>query len=392
VRSRDGNGSWDVQPVSDLTEAANLLNTGDDIVLGLPIEAVLAQRLRLPTIDPAEFGEMVRIQVEKTLPFPPEEVTSDFEVIEQGETDSVVSAIAVHNQRLTELAGPLLTRGHIPRQVTVYAAQRAASHAADGRALFIYPEGEKLVSAISENGKLSFTRTLPTREPAQLQRELPQLALSAELQGISSSFPSVLLGEECLPLRDTIEAIFTQRPEMIGAEKPPAAVKLNLAPESWKAQRLALVRQAQWRQRLLWAGGAYAALILLFVLYVLIIHFQVGRVKKAIARDADKVDFVKNTETQWKELAPAIDPHFYPVEVLFHLFQSLPTPDVQITVYDQTARSLSVQGEAPNAALAYQFGEKVKANADLHAFTFELGPPRILPNGHAQFRLEGKPK
>ena len=167
---------------------------------------------------------------------------------------------------------------------------------------------------------------------------------------------------------------------------------LNLAPESWKAQRLALVRQAQWRKRALWAGGAYAGVFLLFALYVLIIHFQVGRVKSAIKRDADKVQYVQNTEAQWKELAPAIDPRYYPVEVLFHLFQSLPTPDVQITVYDQTARSLSVQGEAPSAALAYQFAEKVKANPDLRTFNFDLGAPRILPNGHAQFRLEGKPK
>lgn len=392
MRARDGNGTWDVRPVRDLTEAAGLLAAGDNIVLGLPIDAVLAQRLRLPTVDPAEFGEMVRIQVEKTLPYPPEEVTSDFEIIEQGETDSVVSAIAVHNQKLTELAGPLLTRGIIPSQVTVYAAQRAASHAQSGRALFIYPEGEKLVSAISENGKLSFTRTMQTREPQQLQRDLPQMALSAELQGISSSFPSVWLDQECLPLRDTVEGIFTRRPELIGAEAPPAAVKLNLAPETWKAQRVALVRQALWKRRALIAGAAYAAIFLLFALYVLVIHFQVGRVKKAIARDQPRVDFIKATEADWKALAPAVDPHFYPVEMLFHLFQSLPNPDVQITVYDQSARNLAVQGEAPTAALAYQFAEKVKANPDLRAFTFELGPPRILPNGHAQFRLEGKPK
>lgn len=392
MRARDGNGTWDVRAVRDLTEAAGLLAVGDDIVLGLPIDAVLAQRLRLPTVDPAEFGEMVRIQVEKTLPYPPEEVTSDYEIIEQGENESVVSAIAVHNQKLTELAGPLLSRGLIPRQVTVYAAQRAASHAASGRALFIYPEGEKLVSAISENGKVSFARTLQTRAPEQLERDLPQMALSAELQGISSSFPSVWLGEDCQPLRDTIEGIFTQRPELIGAEAPPATVKLNLAPASWKAQRVALVRQAQWKRRLLIAGAAYAAVFLLFALYVLVIHFQVGRVKKAIERDQPRVDFIKATEADWKALAPAIDPHFYPVEMLFHLFQSLPNPDVQITVYDQTARNLAVQGEAPNAALAYQFAEKVKANPDLRAFSFELGPPRILPNGHAQFRMEGKPK
>jgi hypothetical protein len=392
VRARDGNGTWDVRAVSDLNEAANLLVAGDDIVLGLPLDTVLAQRLRLPTVDPAEFGEMVRIQVEKTLPYPPEEVTSDFEIIEQSDTESVISAVAVHNQKLTELATPLLNRGHIPRQVTVYAAQRAASHAADGRALLIYPEGEKLVSAISENGKISLTRTLEGREPETLQRDLPQLTLSAELQGISSNFPSVLLDESCLPLRETVEWIFAQKPEMMSAEAPPAQVKLNLAPDSWKARRLALVRRGQWRRRLAIAGGVYGAIFLLFALYVLFIRWQVGRLHSAIKHDEPRVDFIKSTEGNWNALAPAIDPNFYPVEVLFHLFQSLPNDNVQITVYDQTARSVSVQGEAPSAALAYQFGERVKKDPNLRAFHFDLGPPRLLPNGHAQFHLEGKPK
>ena len=392
IRQRGANGTWDVRNVGDLNEAAGLLETGDDIVFGLPVNAILAQRLRLPTVDPSEFGEMVRLQVEKAFPYPPEEVTSDFEVIEQTENESVISSVAVHNAKLTELASPLLNRGHIPRQVTVYAAQRAASHAATGRALIIYPEGERLVSAISENGKLSLTRTLDVTEAGQLQRDLPQLALSAELQGIDTAFPTVLLDEKCLPLRDTIERVFAQRPNLMGMETPPATVKLDLAPEVWRKQRAALVRQKEWRRRLLWAGGAYVAAFLLFALYVVIIRFQVGHLQKAIQRDTPKVDFIKRTEADWKALSPAIDPHYYPIEVLLHLFESLPNPEVRITVYDQSARNISVQGEAPSAALAYQFAEKVKKHPSLQAFTFNLGTPRILPNDHAQFRLEGKTK
>ena len=381
-----------MRSVADLNEAAGLLNAGDDIVFALPVNAILAQRLRLPTVDPSEFGEMVRLQVEKSFPYPPEEVTSDFEVIERAENDSIISSVAVHNPRLTELAAPLVNRGHIPRQVTVYAAQRAASRAAQGRALIIYREGEKLVSAISENGKLSLTRTLDASESAGLQRDLPQLALSAELQGIDTSFPTVLLDESCLPLRDTIERIFAQRPSLVGMEMPPANVKLDLTPEAWRKQRAALVRQKEWRKRLLWAGGAYAAAFLLFALYVVVIRFQVGHLKNAIQSDAPKVEFVKRTEADWKALAPAIDPHYYPIEVLLHLFESLPNPEVRITVYDQSARNISVQGEAPSAALAYQFAEKVKKHPELQAFIFDLGTPRILPNDHAQFRLEGKTK
>ncbi|HEY3601526.1 MAG TPA: hypothetical protein VGK72_06190 [Chthoniobacterales bacterium] len=378
--------------VADLKEAAGLLRTGDDIVLALPVNAVIAQRLRLPTTDLGDFEGMVRLQVEKAFPYPPEEVTSDYELIEKGEKESVVSSVAVHNARLNEIAGPLLHSGHIPRQVTVYAAQRAASHAAEGRALIIYREGEKLVSAISENGKLSFTRTLDAADEAELQRDLPQLALSAELQGIDTSFPKILLDENCLPLRDAIERILAQRPDLMGTEAPPARVKLNLAPEAWRKQRAAFVRQREWRRRALWAGGIYVGLFLLFALYVGVIRFQVGHLQKLISRDAPKVEFIKSTEADWKALAPAIDPHYYPIELLLHLFESLPNRDVRITVYEQSARNISVQGEAPSAALAYQFGEQVKKNPGLKDFTFTLGTPRILPNDHAQFRLEGKTK
>ena len=111
-----------------------------------------------------------------------------------------------------------------------------------------------------------------------------------------------------------------------------------------------------------------------------------------IRRDAPKVAFVKQTEADWKALSPAIDPHYYPIEILLHLFESLPNPEVRITVYDQSARQISVQGEAPSAALVYQFAEKVKKHSDLQDFIFSLQTPRILPNDHAQFRMEGKTK
>ena len=392
MRSVSGNGIWDVHALENLEEAANLLNAGEEFVLGLPINMVLAQRLRLPTVDPQDFPEMVRIQVEKSFPYSPDEVTTDYEIIEQTESDSVISAVAVHNQRLSEMAAPLLLRGHIPRQVTVYAAQRAATHAAEGCALLIYPEGEKLISAISENGKLSLTRTLDAREPEQLQRDLPQLTLSAELQGINSLFPSVLLDETCLPLRGTVESLFAQRPELVGLEMPPAPVKLNLLPDQWKQQRLQLVRRAEWRQRLLWAGGAYAAVLVLFLVYVFAIRLMVGSLDKRVARDASTVASVKKTEATWQALAPAIDPRYYPVEVLLHLFESLPNQDVRITAYKQSARQIQVEGEASSAALAYEFAENINKNRDLRAFAFKMGPPRILPNDHAQFRLEAKPK
>jgi len=392
LRSAERNGAWNVRKLQTLDEAVPLLTATDDFVLGLPIAAVLAQRFRLPTVDPAEFPEMIRIQIEKALPFSPDEVTTDFEVIEQSEGGSVVSAVAVRNQQLAEMAAPLLERGYIPRQVTVYAAQRASTYAPEGNALLIYPEGETLVSAVTENGKVSLTRTLESVQQEQLQIELPQLRLSAELQGINASFPNVLLDESCYQLRDTVQGILASPTEIVGVELPPAPVKLNLLPESWRQRRSQLTRQAEWRKRVVWAGGAYAALFLLLLAYLGFMRVVIGSLDRRIARDAPQTEFVRVAEANWKALAPAIDSHYYPVEILLHLFESLPSSDVRITAYNQSARQVSVDGEANTAALAYQFIDKIKKNPELRVFQFDMAAPRILPNDHAQFRVEGKPR
>ena len=392
LRARDGNGAWDVRLLPTLAEVVPLVSAQDDIVLSLPVAAVLAQRFRLPTVDPAEFPEMVRLQIEKALPFSLEEVTADFELIEQNENESVISAVAIRNEQLMEIAGPLLDKGVIPQQVTVYAAQRATTHAPEGRALLIYPEGEGLVSAVTENGKVSLTRTLDGLDPEQLKAELPQIALSAELQGMNGSFPNVLLDESCYELRDTVQGVLDSKPELVGIETPPASVKLNLLPESWRQRRTQLAKRGEWQKRLTLVGAVYGAIFLLFLLYLGYTRFAIARLDRLITRDAPQTQTIRETESNWKSLAPAIDSRFYPVEILLHLSEDLPSADVRITAYNQSARQISVDGESNSAALAYQFAEKVKKDGALQNFRFDMAAPRILPNNHAQFRLEAKPK
>jgi hypothetical protein len=245
---------------------------------------------------------------------------------------------------------------------------------------------------VTENGKLSLARVFEGGNGDQLQVELPQLRLSAELQGIDASSPNVLLDETCHEMRYTVEGILSGPTEIVGIELPPAPVKLNLLPESWRRRRLQLVRQAEWRRRLLWIGGGYGALLLLLFAYLGLLRFQIAGLDRHIAHDTPGTEFVRATEAKWKALAPAIDAHYYPVEILLHLFESLPSADVRITAYNQSARQISVDGEANTAALAYQFIEKVKKNPDLQSFQFDMAAPRILPNNHAQFRLEGRAK
>lgn len=387
-----GEGKWRVRAFPTLDEAAETLVPESDVVLALPMSVVLAQRLRLPSVEGDDLREMVRIQLEKSLPYPAEEVTSDFEVIEQVNGECVISAVAVQNERLSEIAAPLLKRNVIPRVVTVYAAQRLASHPGNGCALFIYPEAGSVVSAISENRKLSFARTIENGDSGGLELELPQLALSAELQGIDASFSNVLLDEKYHDLRDTVQQTLDTPTEIVGIETPPAATELNLLPAQWREQRARHERRGQWRKRLTWAAGAYVGIVALFVLQLLYLKINSARLDRQIKAEAPRTASVKATVEKWRTLAPAIDPHFYPIEILRHLFDSLPSPDVRITQYNQSARQISIEGEANTAALAYQFVDKLKKQPELQNFTFDMQSPRLLPNDHAQFHIEAKPR
>jgi hypothetical protein len=202
----------------------------------------------------------------------------------------------------------------------------------------------------------------------------------------------VLLDETCYELRDTVSGILESKTELVGIETPPASVKLNLLPDSWRQRRTQLAKRSEWRKRLTLAGSIYAGIFLLFVLYLAYTKIAIARLNQLIARDAPQTQFIRETEANWKSLAPAIDSRFYPVEVLYHLSQDLPSADVHITAYNQSARQISVDGEANTAALAYQFAEKVKKDGALQNFRFDMAAPRLLPNSHAQFRLEGKPR
>ena len=123
-----------------------------------------------------------------------------------------------------------------------------------------------------------------------------------------------------------------------------------------------------------------------------LLRFQGGRFDRRIAHDAPETEFVRATEARWKVLAPAVDPHYYPVEILQHVFESLPSADVRITAYNQSARQISVDGEANTAAPAYDFIDKLKKNSELRPFQFDMASPRILPNYHPPFPAEVRPK
>ena len=91
------------QSAKTLGEAAAAVPPGATIHLALPAHAALLERLTLPSTNREELAGMVQLQLEKTLPYPMEEVTSDFDVIKQGESESTLISVATHTGQLNRL-------------------------------------------------------------------------------------------------------------------------------------------------------------------------------------------------------------------------------------------------------------------------------------------------
>lgn len=392
-----GYAGWNVtangaglQTAQTLQEACALAPAGSRIALALPSNLVLMERLKLPSTDPAELSGMVRLQLEKTLPFALDEITSDYEVISQDGKETSVLAVAVNNQQLGAFCEPLRRQSRLPSRITVFAMHVARTCPEDKVVLLVYREQDKHVAAICEHAKLSYVQTFDAANVDALMVSLPQALMSAELAGASTNFSSVLLDSTCTDLKEPLFHYFNLPVRLITADATAAGPRINLLPSAWELESRRLERSAKLKSRLIAASVIYILLFACLFAYLWFLRMRLSRVESQIAAQQPEMEFVQARQARWTALAPAIEPSHYPIEVLYQIHKSIPDEGVRITQFDQSLRQFMIEGEAPTANLAIQFGEQLKKNPGLADYKFEMGPPTILPNEHAQFRFFGK--
>jgi hypothetical protein len=147
---------------------------------------------------------MVALQLEKTLPYPVEEVSTDFDVISQADNESTLISVAANHAHLDQLCEPLRSKAFVPEKVTLYAQHVAASCDTAETVLCLWPEDGQLVVAVCEHGKLGYAQVLSDTGPAFVLAELPGLLLRAEMEGVPTTFDRVRIEQGCGGLRDLL--------------------------------------------------------------------------------------------------------------------------------------------------------------------------------------------
>ena len=384
------------QVFATMDAAAANLAPAEAFVLSLPVETGLVQRLVLPAAEPAELEEMVRIQLEKILPYPVESVNVALQEIARTETEVVVAVETVHQDRLQVLCQPLIAREHWPIRVVFQALALAESALADEHAAFVYREAGRYVLGISEGGRVTFAQALSGQVAEDLAAELPAVLLGAELEGVPTTFQTVRLDEAAEESRDTL-AVALSRPVEIfnpgaAAQAAVASLRANsdLSPAHWRTERLRGERMARLRQRLFLGVAIYAAVLVLAFLWLGVLKFQVSRLDSQLAAVRPVAASAKAADAHWRTLAPAIQPSRYLMEITQQIYDCLPPGDsVRLTVIDFTPHSIAIQGEAPSPPTAVDFTDKLKSNPALRPYHLEAEPPTPLPTGRAVFHIKG---
>jgi len=386
-----------VQTAKSLDEAAAAIPADQRIHLALPGNAVLLERLTFPSTNREELAGMLQLQLEKTLPYPIDEVASDFEVIRQSENESTLLSVAANTSQLGLLCQPLRTRSRLPQKITLYAMHVAATCPPDQIVFCIWPEEGHLEMAICENGKLGFAHTFPGTDPDALLADLPQILLAAEMEGVPTQFDGVRVERGCENLRQPLAEFFDRPAELISFDVPLPEPAGNLLPAAWQAEARRMERSAQLKGRLQLLAVAYLLLVAMAFLYLAWKKSRVQKLSGQIALLQPQLEATEQRKARWQAVAPAVLPELYTVEILRALFDNLPSSEVHFTAFDHnpvpqgnTPGQFMIEGEAPTANVAIEYVEKLKTDPTLQQFKIEAGPPSILANGSAHFKVFGK--
>ena len=372
------------------------------VFIALPARHAVFERLTLPSADREELMGMVRLQFEKSLPYPVEEMALGLQILSQTSTtptgaessepvvQTTLLACGVHHDAAASLCAPLLER-QFPQGLTLWAMHMAAQAAAGEVACGLWREEDDLVFAIFENQHLSFVEILSSTE--EVRARLPRTLMSAEMTGVPTDFREVLLDPSLAALAEPLTALLgapTRTLDIAQTSGLPKEDAIDLTPDAWIEEQSRKARFCKRRSQLAIAAAVYGAALVAAMIFVGVQAGQLESLRKQAAILQPRVDTVIDQQTRWKALAPAIDQRRFIVELLFQTYQCLPTPDTRITRFDLTQSQFMVEGETPNAQQSVEFGGKLKERPELSDFRFESGQPTILANEHAQFRIFGK--
>jgi len=368
---------------------------------------------RLPAPEEVPGNTIVALPAQQTVTFPAWVATVDREVIPeilhlQLEKRGLLSkngsgsmmdyrVIETHDNRALAVATVL--QPDFPEELTFERASRfepsVYTYTLPQDRLVIWREKGRLAVAATRGKEPLIAQVLGDRELSETAvTELKCIVLQLQLQGFCSNLLGVHLwgsfsAEEADLLQKMLGLRVTHDPV-----PPPnlPAVRSGLLPPA-----VSILHARRRRRSRIWSSiGLVAALYVLGIaVFVGYLYWQrrvAGNLREQIAIQSPTVAAIQKTAEQWQHVEDAVNPRFYPVEVLYQVSGLLPPDGMRLTSFEVQKGKVTLRGEASTAPAAFKFAEDIKARPELQIFNWRMPSPTLRPDGRAEFAIEGAPK
>lgn len=330
-----------------------------------------------------QLRDMAVLHLERLGVHPPEHAESMFVDALTDKEGSILARVVA----LKDVPTPLADFRLLPDECRL----SAACLPLPANSLTVWRELGKLVVAITIGPHLAYFSPLSasTLDHSGLA-ELNNICLQLTFQRVLSTINGIVLwigdGDvEHIQKATGLPVIREDRP----APHLSTAGKSNLIPGDVIATRKAA--EAAANARILVLSGAFvvAALVAAFMVFMSMATRERDALREQVAEITPKAAKVANHKEAWKEVATAVDPEAYPMELLLRCMEPKVSSEVTLTSFECTQDTIVLRGRAKEISPALKYSEDLKQTESL-AFTWEPGStPRIEADNSATFELKG---
>jgi hypothetical protein len=288
---------------------------------------------------------------------------------------------------LKEEPAPLAAKTSLPDDATV----SALCYPLPDDTVVVWRELGRLVIAITSGSQLIYFSPLSASKLDQnALGELNNICLQLGFQRVLGTVGKMVLwteeGDLNLIRRVTgIAAVREEKP----APRWPTVGGCNLMPADIVAERAR--QQASKRTRLmaLSAGGLVALAIAAIALLTVFASRERAQLLDKVAELTPRASKVEDHRKAWDEIASAVDPKRFPMEVLLRCMEPKSSGDVALVHYEATGDRVMLRGRTPTSAIALQYAQEIKGTESLNAYAWETPPPTMHSDDSATFELKG---
>lgn len=258
--------------------------------------------------------------------------------------------------------------------------------------------GHWVIAIPHENGSVLHCQALASRNlDEDAAAEVRCVLASLELAGVA---PGNLQSLAVITQSETPESVpesFAHDVDLtvtVRREEPPhvptQSTRLVPAP-------IVQLRNDRQQRRMMLLSGLVFALVLVaalgaFAARVALRERSLAAEDKRLNALEPEIAQVRAAQEQWEDMAAAVTPDQYPVELFHQLVELLPPEGIRLTRFEIREDAIVLDGEASSLGHGIQFRERLVSSPVFQSWGFAQGfpQPTNLPDGRATFRAEGR--